>query len=62
MPTLKLRKDKVTGMRTDASIVEAKELINYLLRNTLNPKVAFKKRFEKVFDDNGQCSPPLLQA
>jgi hypothetical protein len=37
LPTLKLMKDRVAGMMTDNSIVEGKELVNYLLRNLSTP-------------------------
>jgi regulator of RNase E activity RraB len=51
LPNLKLMKDQVAALRTDASIVEGQELINYLLENHGNPRVAFKGRFEHLFQD-----------
>ncbi len=51
LPTLKLMKDQVEGLKTDPSIVEGKELISYLLENPNNPRVAFKGRFEDLFGD-----------
>ena len=51
LPNLKLMKDQVAALRTDASIVEGQELISYLLENNDNPRVAFKGRFEHLFQD-----------
>ncbi|XP_076044807.1 uncharacterized protein LOC143027406 [Oratosquilla oratoria] len=51
LPNLKLMKDQVAALRTDASIVEGQELISYLLENHNNPRVAFKGRFEHLFQD-----------
>ena len=46
LPNLKLMKDQVAALRTDVSIVEGQEFINYLLENHDKPRVAFKGRFE----------------
>lgn len=51
LPTIKLMKDTVAALRTDNSIIEGQELINYLLENPHNPRVAFKGRLEHLFSD-----------
>ena len=51
LPTIKLMKDQVAGLRRDNSIVEGQALITYLLENPQNPRVALKGRFEKMFED-----------
>jgi hypothetical protein len=51
LPTIKLMKDQVAALRTDKSIVEGQELINHLLENPSNSRVAFKGRFEPLFED-----------
>jgi len=51
LPTLKLMKDQVASLRTDNSIVEGQELVNYLLEHPTKPTVAFKGRFQHLFED-----------
>lgn len=49
LPNLKLMNDQLQGFRTDTSIEEGQYLMNYLLENPDNEKVAFKGRFEDLF-------------
>jgi hypothetical protein len=51
LPNLKLMKDKLTSLKTDTSIKEGQELVNFLLENPNNARVAFKGRFEHLFQD-----------
>lgn len=51
LPNLKLMKDQVASLRNDTSIVEGQNLINFLLENNDNPRVAFKGRFQHLFQD-----------
>lgn len=51
LPNLKLIKDQVMGFKNDFSIVEGQQLLNYLLENPDNQRVAFKGRFEHLFQD-----------
>jgi hypothetical protein len=51
LPTIKLMKDQVAVLRTDNSIEEGQELISYLLENPTKPNVAFKGRFQHLFED-----------
>jgi hypothetical protein len=51
LPTLKLMKDRLAALRTDPSIIEGQELVNFLLKNPDNGKVAFSGRFQPLFED-----------
>ena len=51
LPTIQLMKDQVEALRTDTSIVEGQELINYLLKHPTKKDKAFKGRFQHMFED-----------
>jgi hypothetical protein len=51
LPNLRLMQEELIGLKTDTSIKEGQALVNYLLVNPQNPKIAFRGRFEHMFQD-----------
>jgi hypothetical protein len=51
LPNLRLMQEQLIGLKTDTSIKEGQALVNYLLENPQNPKIAFKGRFAPMFQD-----------
>ena len=51
LPNLKLMKDQLTKLKTDNTIKEGQELLKFLLENPVNTRIAFKGRFENMFQD-----------
>jgi hypothetical protein len=51
LPNLRLMQEQLISLRTDTSIKEGQALVNYLLENPHNAEIAFKGRFEHLFQD-----------
>ncbi len=51
LPAIELMKDQVMALRTDITIVEGQELINYLLEHPTKKDRAFKGRFQYYFEN-----------